>query len=228
MNQDKIWEYFQYDEEAGAANFDAEARYRFLAARIPTGQLALNIGVGRGGLEAQLMAKGVEIHSLDPGEKSIERLRLTRGMGEKAQVGFSQTMPFANATFDVVVMSEVLEHLTDEVIEQTVLEVRRVLRSGGRFIGTVPADENLVENRVICPDCGKVFHRWGHVQTFTRERLAGIVRRGFAEATVTREYFGDWESLNWKGRLSWAAKKGAVALGVKGSGESFFFSAEKR
>lgn len=42
-------------------------------------------------------------------------------------------------------MSEVLEHLTDDVLERTIVEVHRVLVAEGHFIGTVPARENLID-----------------------------------------------------------------------------------
>src|SRR3712207_7275576 len=51
---------------------------------------------------------------------------------------------------------------------QTLDEVRRVLKSGGRFIGTVPYREDLPANEVMCPHCSSTFRRWGHEQSFDR------------------------------------------------------------
>jgi SAM-dependent methyltransferase len=47
-----------------------------------------------------------------------------------------EAFPFADGAFDVVVAGEVLEHVRDP--EHIVTEARRVLRPGGRFIGSVP------------------------------------------------------------------------------------------
>src|SRR6185312_3250597 len=101
------------------------------------------------------------------------------GLAEKARHGYSQDIPFNDGMFDVVIMSEVLEHLTDTVIASTLTEVHRVLKPGGRFIGTVPADEKLSSEQVICPDCGKIFHRWGHVQEFSTDRLRSLLLTAF-------------------------------------------------
>lgn len=130
MHQEKIWDYFQADEDASDAFARARPRYEFLATRARPGDHVLNIGVGRGGLEALLLAKGAQVSCLDPGEKAIEALRQRHQLGARAPVGYSQAMPFPDSTFDVVVMSEVLEHLEDKVLARTMIEVDRVLKPG--------------------------------------------------------------------------------------------------
>lgn len=227
MDQTKIWNYFQNDDEAGEAAFNARPRYEFLARQIATGAQVLNIGAGRGGLEAILVTKGVQVSTLDPSEATIDRLRKELAMGERAKVGYSQSMPFADHQFDVVVMSEVLEHLSDEVLGATFREVHRVLKNGGRFIGTVPAEENLLEHRVVCPHCGTQFHRWGHVQSFSEDRLRALLSERFGPIIVSRSFFEVGRSLNWKGRLVSMFKKLVMGFGFKGGGESYYFSANR-
>ncbi len=228
MDQTKIWDYFQNENTAGDTFAGAHERYEFLARHTMAGKNVLNIGVGRGGLEAILLQRGVVVSCLDPSEKSIENLRQLFVLGDRAQVGFSQAMPFANEQFDVVIMSEVLEHLSDEVLCATLNEVSRVLKSRGRFIGTVPADESLLANQVVCPHCGEPFHRWGHIQAFSQSRLSQILGNCFNKVRVSRHFFGDVRTLNWKGLIILIIKKVMVSLGIKGSGETYFFSAHKQ
>lgn len=137
-------------------------------------------------------------------------------------------MPFADHHFEVVVMSEVIEHLEDAELRATLSKVLRVLESGGRFIGTVPADENPFANQIMCPHCGQTSHRWGHIQTFNRSSLEQILGRCFDNVKLSRRFFGDVHSLNWKGRISLAIKKIMVGMGMAGSGESYFFSVLKK
>lgn len=224
MNQTKIWEHFQNDESA-ADTFNARGRYRFLARRCIPGSRVLNIGVGSGGLEEILVAAGVNVSALDPSERSISSLRKRLGLGEKAKVGFSQALPFDGASFDIVVMSEVLEHLPDDTLQSTIAEVRRVLQRDGLFIGTVPAEENLQEGKTVCPHCGEVFHRWGHVQSFSRARLQSLLSENFSQVKTSRHFFADLDQLNWKGKVMCMAKYAAVRAGIRGSGETFFFEA---
>ena len=171
MDQSKVWDYFQNHEEGNVAFSNAGPRYEYLARQTSKGMSVLNIGVGRGALEVALVARGVIVSCLDPSAETIERMRIENGFGERAQVGHSQAMPFADRQFDVVIMTEVLEHLGDEELRMTLKEVRRVLKPAGRFIGTVPANEVLLNNRVMCPHCGETFHRWGHAQSFSPRRL---------------------------------------------------------
>jgi len=193
MEQSKVWDHFQNHESTAAAFDNARPRYAYLAKQIKPHLSALNIGVGRGALEAMLVEKGVVVSCLDPSDKSIAQIAERHGLGERARVGYSQVMPFPNQHFDVVIMSEVLEHLSDDILAPTLDEVRRVLKPGGRFIGTVPANEVLQDNQAICPHCGETFHRWGHVQSFSLERFGGLLlAHDFVIVRNDVRAFPDW------------------------------------
>lgn len=223
MDQEKLWDYLQTE---GIDAFSGTGpRFRFLASHVVAGERVLNIGVGNGNLEAILSSRGAEVFSLDPSEAAIRRLQVSWKFGERAKVGYSQSIPFKDEMFDVVIMTEVLEHLEQDIRFATLAEVKRVLTPGGRFIGTVPADEVLEQNRVVCPHCAQVFHRYGHVRSFSHEALHVELSREFRAITISRRHFADFGSLNWKGRLSAGIKTMMVALGVPGSNEHFYFSA---
>jgi ubiquinone/menaquinone biosynthesis C-methylase UbiE len=229
MKQEKIWDYYQGQ---GIHVFDGNAaRLKFLMHQLPpSGQRVLNIGVGNGCLEKMIRARSKhDIHSLDPSAVAIERLQTEIGMdGDHAKVGYSQAIPFPDSTFDAVIMSEVVEHLEDSVIAETLREISRVLRPRGHYIGTVPADEKLEDSQVVCPKCGELFHRVGHVQSFSRERLSNLLQRNFQNVVVKHVYLTDWHTLNWKGRLKWLAKKGLLRAGVRGASGNLYFEAVRR
>lgn len=223
MEQDKIWDHFQ---TAGVESFSQnKSRLSFIAARIPSRVRVLNIGVGNGLLERLLLDKGCDAWALDPSEKAIERLRATCGLGERAKVGRAQSLPFDDAAFDVVVMSEVLEHLDPNEFQLAISEVGRVLRRGGRFVGTVPADEDLSQNVVACPKCGAVFHRWGHARSFSREAVLAALSQRFSCVRVRRRSFADFADLNWKGKIACTVKRVLSYTGIRGTNENFYFEA---
>jgi SAM-dependent methyltransferase len=211
MNQDKIWERYQNDEELQDMGCRDGGRIEYIAKRVPENGCILNIGVGRG----------------TPSETSIKRLRVDLSMGDRAKAGYSQNIPFGENYFDCVVMTEVLEHLSDEILGQTLSEVGRVLKPNGAFVGSVPADEKLIDGLAVCPHCGKQFHRWGHQQSFSRERLIKILRQNFEVAEIRRIVFLDWNNLNWKGKLSSAIRSIQAWLDRSGSNQNFFFLSRK-
>ena len=69
----------------------------------------------------------------------IDRVALDRagGLGvETVWADLDQPLPFEGASFDVVVIAEVLEHL--RLPEHVLWEARRVLVPGGALVGSVP------------------------------------------------------------------------------------------
>lgn len=229
MDQEKIWDYYQGQ---GIHTFDGNAaRLKFLVRQLsPADKSVLNIGVGNGYLEKMIRARPErDVYSLDPSEVAIARLRTEIDMDAgHAKVGYSQAIPFPDNWFDVVIMSEVVEHLEDDVIADTLREITRVLRPRGRYLGTVPADERLEAHQVVCPKCGELFHPVGHVQSFSKERLSRLLQRDFQDVTVKHVYLVGWQMLNWKGRLKWLVKKGLSYAGVTGAGQNLYFEAARR
>lgn len=226
-DQQKIWDHFQNE---GVDSFSqSQGRLEFLTRRLQPGTRALNIGIGNGALERMAAGKGVDIWCLDPSERAIEGLRQELDLGEKARVGFCQAMPFPDEHFDVVIMSEVLEHLDDGVFEETLAEVKRVLRPGARFIGTVPARENLMNAVVVCPHCGIQFHRWGHKRSFSIATLVTALSKYLLVESASERFFIDWEKVSWWGKIQGLIKKFLSwrGIGTYGTNRNIFFSAIK-
>ena len=74
---------------------------------------------------------------------------------------------------DVVVMSEVLEHLED--LPTALGELKRLLRPGGRALITVPNNETIVHH--LCIHCNRPTPVNAHLHSFTAEDLGTMLRR---------------------------------------------------
>lgn len=227
MVQDKLWDAFQTDPELRQV-FRPAPRLRRLLREVDRRDRILHVGVGDGSFERLALAIGLNVSSLDPSDRTIRELRDSCGMTDQAQVGSVAAIPFPADTFDVVVMSEVLEHLDDDTLTGGLEQIVRVLKSGGHLLGTVPADENLRAGQTVCPDCGKRFHRWGHRQSFTAATLTERLGRHLQVLEIRRAWFPDYGHLNWKGRLLALVKSSLIRLGVKGEGETLYFKARRR
>jgi SAM-dependent methyltransferase len=223
--QKRIWDYFQGE---GADSFAGSAgRLNFLARQV-NAERVLNIGVGDGTFERAAQARGAQVHCLDPSDEAIAGLRDELGLGDRARVGYVQEMPFDDDSMEVVVISEVLEHLgTDDILAKALEEIERVLRPGGRIMGTVPAREDLARQMVVCPDCGKQFHRWGHAHSFNVSSMKSLLNRWFSIRQVSERLFVTWSTLNWKGKLSAGARLLLHYAGIHGKDESIWFVAVK-
>lgn len=227
MSQDAIWDHFQ--NEGMAAFSGAGPRLEFLVRQLRSGERVLNIGVGSGDLESLALQKGIDIWALDPSDRAIVQLRERLGLGEQARSGYCQEIPFPDESFDAVIMTEVLEHLDDDTRTKSVAETARVLKPGGRFIGTVPARERLEDSAVVCPKCGDRFHRWGHQASFNLSAIETQLRDTFHLEKLEERFFNEWDSAGWKRRALGLVKKFLSwrGLGTYGAARHILFVARK-
>jgi SAM-dependent methyltransferase len=225
MNQERIWQHFQ--NESPEVFRQGDGRIRFLAReiikRVPKGAPVLNVGIGEGLFENLARQGGLVVHSLDPDAQAIARL----GVNGFAQVGHLESLPFEQGKFAAVVVSEVLEHLSADNLARGLAEVHRVLSPKGVIIGTVPSNEQLAYNVVLCPGCGEKFHRWGHQQSFDQKRLHAVLSERFKVLVVREKFLAPWIYLDWKGKTVCAVKNSMLRLGFSWPGASLYFVAVK-
>src|SRR5262245_19111389 len=105
-------------------------------AAIQTGHRVLDIGCGTGALVTLIkrLHPDVDVVGLDPDPKALTR---ARRRAERTAVtiqldqGFSDDLPYPDASFDRVFSSFMLHHLQAGEKEKTLREVQRVLKPGG-------------------------------------------------------------------------------------------------
>jgi SAM-dependent methyltransferase len=115
------------------------------------GARVLDLGCGGGRHAFEAWRRGATVVALDYSEAELKEVRAILGAMLDAQEipdaaardgvgapvnGDALRLPFADATFDVVIASEVLEHLWDDA--GAIAELVRVLKPGGRMAVTVP------------------------------------------------------------------------------------------
>ena len=99
----------------------------------------LEIGRGTGGFVVALRKSGLHVDGCDLSEDNVEMSILRGEKHDLTEDAFSlcgkATLPYSDAAYDLVVMFDVLEHVTD--IESVLAEVSLVLR-GGSFFSSSP------------------------------------------------------------------------------------------
>ncbi len=93
----------------------------------------LDVGCGVGAFARRLREFSRDVYGVDIDE---ERVRRGAAQVPNLALALGEYLPFADETFDVVLLHEVLEHVTDDVA--TLREVRRVLRQEGRAVVFCP------------------------------------------------------------------------------------------
>lgn len=93
----------------------------------------LNVGCGTGGTLPVLEKYG-KVHNIDV---SNEAIKFMKGYGYKVDKVKDHRLPYKDATYDVVVAFDVLEHIKKH--EEALKEWTRVLKPGGAILFTVPA-----------------------------------------------------------------------------------------
>lgn len=223
-NQQAIWSHFQTERISA---FDGAywrlGRLVHYAAQRHHTPAVINIGIGNGRLEVLATECGWKVMSVDPDETAVTRLRAS---GIDARSGLIEELPFESDSADVVFASEVFEHLTPESLSAGLLEIKRVLKTGGHLIGTVPFDENLRSSECVCPKCAHIFHRWGHQQSFTPDRMRTILSRALEVEICEPRYFPAWKLMDMRSRINAALRISLLnSIGIHRPNENILFIA---
>ena len=149
-----------------------------LISSLPAGARVLDLGAAAGSFSTSRRDILVFRLDLEPLGEAPSGVRPGSGSGAWVAADAAR-MPFASASFDLVVANHSLEHFT--LLEETIREIGRVLCPNGRLFVSVP-DASTLTDRI---------YRWmarggGHVNPFHKpeqvtalvERLAGVGNRG--------------------------------------------------
>lgn len=206
-----------YDHAAGAdpvetlrrrqlENPKEMARLQSVVDAVPAGaRRVLDVGCG-GGIALHLLAQQrpeIEAVGVELSPRSAEAGRSLFGVD--IRIGSAAELPFDDEAFDVVLATELLEHLPHGVYDAARAEIARVTREAA--IVTVPFRERRAV--VSCPSCGCRFNPFYHLRRFEDADLATLLpgmRRTELHITWTRGFFpGVLAARRAKAALGWPA-----------------------
>ena len=155
-----------------ALNQRPEGGHAKLLALVGSGKRVLDVGCSSGYLARPLVARGCTVVGIEQDPAAAEA---AREICEEVILGDVEELelPFAPASFDVVLCGDLVEHLRDP--ERLLARMRPLLRDDGRLVLTTPNVANWALR------LGLLFGRWRytdrglldrtHVHLFTRQTL---------------------------------------------------------
>ena len=150
---------------------------------------ALDVGAGRGIASYALGREGFAVTALEPDPSAVVGAAAIRALAAETKLpievvdGFSERLPSADDTFDVVFARAVLHHTRD--LDVACREIYRVLAPGGVFVA---AREHVISKEA---DLGRfldqhpLHHLYGGEHAFLLGRYVGALKdAGFASVEV--------------------------------------------
>lgn len=163
-------------DEMSQLLMESEHRGRYLwAAALAAGRTVIDAGCGTGyGSEILAGAGAKSVVGVDISQEAIDYASATySGPRRKFRLGSLHDLPFEEASFDLAVCFEVIEHVEDQ--RRAIAELRRVLNPTGVLAISSP-------NRDVYPPGNP-----HHVHEFAPAELEGVLAEKFANVYLYRQ-----------------------------------------
>ncbi|MFN6119690.1 MAG: class I SAM-dependent methyltransferase [Actinomycetes bacterium] len=165
---------------------------RFDRLGVRPGDLVLDAGAGFGRHAFELARRGANVVALDYAADEVVGTRaVVGGMVAAGEIdperyvgvlrGDATRLAFADASFDRVITSEVLEHIQADV--DAIAELARVLKPGGTFAATVPSWFPEKVNWMLSDEYHAPKSVGGHVRIYSATELKAKLRTAGLEVT---------------------------------------------
>ena len=145
----------------------------------------LDVGCGTGSLAILIkrLYPTVEVTGIDPDPKALaraERKAARTGLSVRFDRGFADVLPYSSATFDRVFSSLMFHHIPGTDKEQSLREIRRVLRSRGRLELLDLANRSTHSHSFL----GRLIHSHQQMKDNVEERILELMTAaGFGRPT---------------------------------------------
>lgn len=138
----------------------------------------LDFGCGNGYMYEWIrsMSKNCSYTGADTSPASINYLKENFGDAIETVHIENLPLPIKEEQFDLILATEMVEHVTDDILDMDFSEWTRLLKNGGKLVITTPNNEDMDKSMIYCPNCDCAFHRWQHVRKWTKETLEKCVK----------------------------------------------------
>ncbi|MFN4908304.1 MAG: methyltransferase domain-containing protein [Bacteroidota bacterium] len=182
------FDYFEEREDPATEHDERRVREAIMRRLPKTTKTVLDVGCGRAWVARDLCPRGITVCSMDVSMTNPRRaLEKYPFANHCALVADAFALPFADQSLDVVIASEIIEHVPDP--RAFVHELVRVLKPGGSLILSTPYKEKI--KYCLCIHCNRRTPLHAHIHSFDERVLAGLTP---SDAAVVCQ----WESFGNK------------------------------
>jgi ubiquinone/menaquinone biosynthesis C-methylase UbiE len=161
---DRVW-----SQIALSSSPNEEQRIEEILSLIPKGTSSiLDVGCGDGRITNRLVSHYSKVVGLDSSQQALQHVK-----AERVQANID-SLPFPDRNFDLILCTEVLEHILFEDYPKVLAEIERVAAS--HIIVSVPYKQNLKKGMVSCPQCGCTFRPDRHVRRFEKKTMVNLFK----------------------------------------------------
>lgn len=148
------------------------------------------------------------IESLDKAFEGLKFLESISNTKTNFLSGSAYSLPFSDDSFDLVVCSEVLEHLHD--YKDAIKEINRVLKPGGQFLASVPAE--FPEK--ICWLLSEAYQNQpgGHLRIFKKNELIKEVAQHNFSFESSQRFHSIHSAYWWLRCLFWKSQESNIII----------------
>jgi len=166
-------EFDYFEENKGATAHDERRVHEYIISKVPKEiNTILDVGCGKGWVAKHFLPKGAKVNSLDVSTSNPARaMELYPSENHAGIAADSFKIPFVDDSFDVVIASEIIEHVVDPV--EFIKELFRVVRKGGRLLVTTPYKKKLIY--YLCVHCNKKTPANAHIHSFDEKKWRVII-----------------------------------------------------
>jgi 2-polyprenyl-3-methyl-5-hydroxy-6-metoxy-1,4-benzoquinol methylase len=180
-NVRRLWTYWNSKAHLQGENFSYQVGAGIVNFLQSTGRLqgkALDYGCGLGYVLQNLLDRGLECSAAEFSAESVDLVNRkfhTYPHWKGATLVSGLPTKFQSAAFDVIICTEAVEHLSDDLLPQVISEMYRLLKPGGTILFTTPNEEDLEQAMTYCPFCEAEFHKVQHLRSFSQASLKNLL-----------------------------------------------------
>lgn len=163
MDNRNLYEKFDWD---ALKSEDLKEKAELIRNLIPKSvKSILDVGCGNGAI-TNYLSDFYDITGLDRSETALSYVNT-----KKIQAS-SDNIPLPDSAYDLVLSSELLEHLEEDILRKSVTEISRLSKE--YVLISVPNHENPDKLSIRCPECKYIFNRPNHLRSFTIQKIQNL------------------------------------------------------